>query len=256
MVKLPGTSLLKKTESFPTPTPSRSHQLWRATFSILITIFEGSLHNFISGLFSFWRGRENVERLSQEPSVSLILNFESAVIDTTTKEDSLPIATSGWQHRSWTSTRVLAAAQTMDVCWDLTQKGKLFSPQVSCCCSDWTVCLGQYSGSFRLSTPPWLPVGTPARPSCLQTSLCPCVCGPAGTSSFVHCGCAPYQLPLAISSSLYILCISPLPDVQLIRSFLHSVGWYFVQMAVSFVMKKLLCFLKSRLLNIDLTACA
>lgn len=31
MVKLPVASLLKKTESFPTPTPDRSHQLRRAT---------------------------------------------------------------------------------------------------------------------------------------------------------------------------------------------------------------------------------
>lgn len=30
MVKLPVASLLNKTESFPTPTPARSHRLWRA----------------------------------------------------------------------------------------------------------------------------------------------------------------------------------------------------------------------------------
>ena len=57
-------------------------------------------------------------------------------------------------------------------------------------------------------------------------------------------------------SSLYILDINPLSDVELVKSISHSVDCYFVPMMVAFVMQKLFSFLRSHLLIVDLSACA
>lgn len=53
--------------------------------------------------------------LSQKPSVSLITNYESAIIITTVKEAFLIIYNSHQHHRSWTSTWFPAAAWTSDI---------------------------------------------------------------------------------------------------------------------------------------------
>lgn len=47
MVKLPVFCPLKKIESFSTCTLTRDHQLWRATFSILITILRVLFGGFL-----------------------------------------------------------------------------------------------------------------------------------------------------------------------------------------------------------------
>jgi hypothetical protein len=54
-------------------------------------------------------------------------------------------------------------------------------------------------------------------------------------------------------SSLYILDISPLLDVGLVRIISQSLGCHFVQLKVSFALQKLFCFIKSQLLIIDLS---
>ena len=76
MVKLTVTISLKIAKSFPIPLSHwKSHHLWRSiSYSIFITIFRLSskapyLHCFYFDLFVQWK------RLSQQPSMSLILNY-------------------------------------------------------------------------------------------------------------------------------------------------------------------------------------
>ena len=57
-------------------------------------------------------------------------------------------------------------------------------------------------------------------------------------------------------SYLYILEISPLYDVWLVKIFSHSVGCLFVLLTVSFALQKLLSFRRSHLLIVDLSVCA
>ena len=57
-------------------------------------------------------------------------------------------------------------------------------------------------------------------------------------------------------SSLYILEISPLSDVGLVKIFSHSVGCRFVLLTVSFALPKLHSFRRSHLLIADLNVCA
>ena len=56
--------------------------------------------------------------------------------------------------------------------------------------------------------------------------------------------------------SLYILHISPLSDVGLVKIFSHSVSCCFVLFTVSFALQKLLSFRRSRLLIISFSVCA
>ena len=53
-------------------------------------------------------------------------------------------------------------------------------------------------------------------------------------------------------SSLYVLTISPLSDVELIKIFLQSVGCCFVLLTVSFSLQKLFNFIRSHLSILDL----
>ena len=55
-------------------------------------------------------------------------------------------------------------------------------------------------------------------------------------------------------SSLYILDISPLYDLGLVKIFSQSVGGLFVLLTVSFALQKLCNFMRSHLLILDLTA--
>ena len=55
-------------------------------------------------------------------------------------------------------------------------------------------------------------------------------------------------------SSLYILDISPLYDLRLVKILPQSVGGLFVLLTVSFVLQKLCNFMKSHLLIFDLRA--
>ena len=55
-------------------------------------------------------------------------------------------------------------------------------------------------------------------------------------------------------SSLYILDISPVSDVRLIKIFCQSVASIFVFLTVSFALQKLCSFIRSHWSNIDLTA--
>ena len=55
-------------------------------------------------------------------------------------------------------------------------------------------------------------------------------------------------------SSLYILDISPLLDVGLVKIFSQSVGCHFVLLTVSFALQKLCNFMRSHLSILDLTA--
>ena len=57
-------------------------------------------------------------------------------------------------------------------------------------------------------------------------------------------------------SSLYILEIRPLSDVELVKIFSHSVGCRFVLLTMSFALQKLLSFRRSHLLIVSLTGCA
>ena len=57
-------------------------------------------------------------------------------------------------------------------------------------------------------------------------------------------------------SSLYILDIRPLSDVELVNIFFQSVGCYFVLMTVFFALQKLLNFMRSHLSIVDLRAWA
>jgi hypothetical protein len=55
-------------------------------------------------------------------------------------------------------------------------------------------------------------------------------------------------------SSLYILDISPLSDLGLVKFLSQSVGGLFVLLTVSFVLQKLCSFMRSHLSILDLTA--
>ena len=55
--------------------------------------------------------------------------------------------------------------------------------------------------------------------------------------------------------SLYILEISPLSDVGLVKIFSHSVGCRFVLLTVSFALQKLFSFRRSHLLIVSLSVC-
>ena len=57
-------------------------------------------------------------------------------------------------------------------------------------------------------------------------------------------------------SSLYILEVSPLSDVGLVKIFSQSVGCRLVLSTVSFALQKLLSFRRSHLLIVDLSVCA
>ena len=57
-------------------------------------------------------------------------------------------------------------------------------------------------------------------------------------------------------SSLFILEISPLSDVWLVKIFSHSVGCPFVLLTMSFALQKLLSFRRSHLLIVSLNVCA
>lgn len=103
-VRLPVASLQRKIESFPTCTTPEAANCGELRFSILITT--------ASCLVCFSFGEKG---LAQKPPMSLILNYESVVIDTSAKEASLPITAGGGmdrglpygarqQHGSWTLT--------------------------------------------------------------------------------------------------------------------------------------------------------
>jgi hypothetical protein len=55
-------------------------------------------------------------------------------------------------------------------------------------------------------------------------------------------------------TSFYILDISPLSDVGLVKIFSQSVGFHFVLLTVSFSLKKLFNFMRSHLSVVDLRA--
>jgi hypothetical protein len=55
-------------------------------------------------------------------------------------------------------------------------------------------------------------------------------------------------------SSFYILDISPLSDVQLVKIFPQSVGYHFVLLTMSFALQKLYSFIRSLLSILDLKA--
>ena len=57
-------------------------------------------------------------------------------------------------------------------------------------------------------------------------------------------------------SSLYILEIRLLSDVELVKIFFHSVGCRFVLLTMSFALQKLFSFRRSRLLIVSLSVCA
>lgn len=130
----PVASPLKNTESFP-PTPSLPETIncEEVHCCIFITILKDFLQWFLSKLFLFrvWGETVMVEGLPQKPSMALILYYQTAVLDTTAKETSLPLtASSGtvhgpphgfhWQHgpqpsRIWTPTCSVVASQTTDI---------------------------------------------------------------------------------------------------------------------------------------------
>ena len=56
--------------------------------------------------------------------------------------------------------------------------------------------------------------------------------------------------------SLYILEISPLSDVELVKIFSHSLDCQFVLLTVSFALQKLFSFRRSHLLIVSLSVCA
>ena len=57
-------------------------------------------------------------------------------------------------------------------------------------------------------------------------------------------------------SSLYILEIRPLSDMELVKIFSHSVGSHFVLLTMSFAFQKLFSFRRSHLLIVSLSVCA
>ena len=90
MARLPVASLLQKTESFSTLVPEAIHY-GELHFRNLITTLRSLSNGFLSTLFLFWQ----CEGCHRSLKLSLILNYESLVIDTTAKEASLPIAARG-----------------------------------------------------------------------------------------------------------------------------------------------------------------
>jgi hypothetical protein len=56
--------------------------------------------------------------------------------------------------------------------------------------------------------------------------------------------------------SLYILDMSPLSDVELVKIFFHSLDYHFVLLMVSFALQKPFSFIRSHLLIVGLSACA
>ena len=63
-------------------------------------------------------------------------------------------------------------------------------------------------------------------------------------------------LMLSLLSSLYILEISPLSDLGLVKIFSHSVSLYIVLLTVSFAFGNLLSFRRSHLLIVAISVCA
>jgi hypothetical protein len=61
-------------------------------------------------------------------------------------------------------------------------------------------------------------------------------------------------LEFSFLSSLYVLYISPLSDLGLVKIHSQSVGGLFVLLTVSFAFQKLCNFMRSHLLILDLTA--
>lgn len=60
--------------------------------SALLQVLRTLFNSFLSRMFLFWR--VEWKRLFQEPSISLLLSYESEVINATAKEASLPITAS------------------------------------------------------------------------------------------------------------------------------------------------------------------
>ena len=89
MVKLSVSCPLKRTESFPSHSSIRSHQLWRATLQYLCQTF--SSLGFLSRLLHFGVGdvAGKLGLSPKPPSMSLTLNCASAVTDITAKVASL-----------------------------------------------------------------------------------------------------------------------------------------------------------------------
>jgi hypothetical protein len=74
-------------------------------------------------------------------------------------------------------------------------------------------------------------------------------------SSVLHFLMGLFEFPeFSFLSSLYILDISPLSDLGLVKILSHSVGGLFVLLMVSFALQKLCNFIRSHLLILDLTA--
>jgi hypothetical protein len=104
MVKLPVAIPLKKIESFPTlHTYRKASTVKNYTSASASQFVRVDSNGFLSRLFLWDTG------MIQKLSVSLILNWESVVIDPTSKEASLPFAVNGsmdhgiphgfwWQH--------------------------------------------------------------------------------------------------------------------------------------------------------------
>lgn len=90
MIKLPVARPLKASASFPTSTPTVesyiSAYLWQFKRESLMASSLGYL---------FLGGGAKRYGLSRKPSMTLFLNSESAVIDTTAKEASSPFTVSG-----------------------------------------------------------------------------------------------------------------------------------------------------------------
>lgn len=92
MVKLPVASPLEKTVPFSNPTPFQKPSVAKSYTSGFLPQFLRVLFNaFLSRLGFFGVGWVGA---SQKPSVSLILNYESAIIDTTAKEAPWPFTVS------------------------------------------------------------------------------------------------------------------------------------------------------------------
>ena len=76
-------------------------------------------------------------------------------------------------------------------------------------------------------------------------------------SSAPHCLISLFGvLEVSFLSSLYILEISPLSNVGLVKIFSHSVDCRFVLLTMSFALQKLLSFRRSQFLIADLNVCA
>lgn len=127
MVKLPVASPLKITESLLTPSPHQKPSTVESYTSTSLPQFLRVFFNsFLSRLFLFGGVVGGRQRLSQKPSMSLVLNYESAVLDIAAKETSLLFTVNEstrhglphsirWWHGPWTPTWPSAAAQTKDI---------------------------------------------------------------------------------------------------------------------------------------------